>query len=425
MKKRCFLITTFAIFITSFTTLAQDFNNSTNKWARGWTNFTPNKTDYPQAEEKLPNIIANNTYLTNDVVYFMSGDVYVINNASLTIQEGTIIRCDHKNPANLIVTKGSKLVAAGSVAYPIVFTSNKDPKSRRSGDWGGITIAGSGKVNTVSGNGLIQGNYKPQYSVFGGNQFSEETTILRYIRIEFSGNTTKRQQGSNGLSLYGLGTSSIIDNIMVSHSNQDAFNIHGGENNIKNLISFKVKGNDYQFSEGFKGNLNSIMAIRHPYITSSKGSFAIAADGYDKNMGYTDLNAVTDATISNATIVNLSDKSNYQHTAPAVYTSNLANLYIHNSKISGFSDVVKFDESYNSLSKMQQAFMMDNSFFNIHGEGVESANKSIKKESLNVLKYNRFTKDFAGVEELFSNPFDNANPKFDLKRSLNTYMVMQ
>ncbi|GAA4276991.1 hypothetical protein [Aquimarina mytili] len=424
MKKRCFLITAFAILFFPFLTLAQNLDEN-NKWARTWTNFAPNKTDYPQAEEKLPNIIANNTYLRNDVVYLLSGDVYVVNNASLTIQEGTIIRCDHENPANLIVTKGSKLVAVGSMAYPIVFTSNKGPKSRNSGDWGGITIAGSGKVNTVSGSGIIPGDYKPQFSVYGGNQYNEETTILRYVRIEFSGNSIKRKQGSNGLSLYGIGTSSIIDNIMVSHPGQDAFNIHGGKNNIRNLISLKAQGNDFQFSEGFKGNLNNIIAIRHPYINSSKGSYAIAADGYDKNMGYTNPSSVTDVTISNATLVNLSDKSNYQHTASAILTSNLATLYIHNSKISGFSDVVKFDNSYVSLPKMQKAFMMDNSFFNIHGEGVDVVNQSMKKQSLNILKYNRFTKNFVDVNDLFSNPLSNVVPKFDLKQSLNTYMVMQ
>ncbi len=425
MTKRCSLVTTCILLFSSFITIAQDFNENNNKWTRGWTNFVPNKTDYPKAEEKLPNIIANNTYLRNDIVYLMSGDVYVINGASLTIQEGTIIRCDHQNPANLIVTKGAKLVAAGSMAYPIVFTSNKAPKSRNSGDWGGIVIAGSGKVNTVSGNGIIRGNFKPQFSVYGGNQDNEETTILRYVRIEFSGNSMKRKQGSNGLSLYGLGTSSIVDNIMVSHAGQDSYNVHGGKNNIRNLVSLKAQGNDFQISEGFKGNLSSIIAIRHPYITSSKGSYAIAVDGYDKNMGYTNPSSVTDVTISNATLVNLSDKTNYQHTNSAISTSNLAMTYIHNSKISGFSDVVKFDKSYVSLPKIQKAFMMDNSFFNIHGEGVDVVNQSIEKESLNILKYNRFTKTFIDVNELFSNPLSHVVPKFELKQSLNTYMVMQ
>ncbi len=425
MKKRCSLITAFIVLFSSLITTAQNFNENNDRWSKGWTNFSPNKTDYPEAEEKLPNIITNHTYLRNDIVYLMSGDVYVTNGASLTIQEGTIIRCDHENPANLIVTKGAKLIAVGSKAYPIVFTSNKGPKSRNNGDWGGISIAGSGKVNTVSGNGLMTGNFKPQFSIYGGNQLDEETTILSHVRIEFAGNSNKRNEESNGLSLYGIGSSSIIDNIMVSYSGQDSFNFHGGKNNMQNLISLKAQDDDYQISEGFKGNLNNVIAIRHPYVTSPKGSYAIEIDGYNKDLGYIRPSAVTDITITNATLVNLSDKTNYQHTTAAIFATNSALTYIHNSKISGFSDVVKFDKSYTSFPLIQKAFMMDNSFFNIHGEGVSVANHTIKKSALDILKYNRFTKSFVSVKELFNDPQSNVNPRFQLKKSLNTYMVMQ
>ncbi|WP_103865786.1 hypothetical protein [Aquimarina sp. I32.4] len=420
MKKRCFLLTAFALLLlTSSFAIAQDFNENNDRWTKGWTNFTPNKTEYPDAEEKLPNIIADHTYLRNDVVYQMSGDVYVTNGASLTIQEGTVIRCDHENPANLIITRGSKLIAAGSKAYPIVFTSSKASKSRNSGDWGGIIIAGSGKINTVSGNGIIKGKLNPQYALYGGNQKFEETTILKYVRIEFSGHS-----GSNGLSLYGLGTSSIIEDIMVSYSAHDSYNIHGGKNDIQNLVSLKAQGDDFHFSEGFKGTAKNVMAIRHPFINSPQGSYAIEVDGYNKQLGYIRPDAVTDVTITNATLVNLSDKTNYQHTTAAVSATNSAITYIHNSKISGFSDVVKFDSSYTSLAVMQKAFMMDNSFFNIHGDGINSNNKGING-TLNILKYNRFTEDFVSVNDLFSDPKSTITPKFKLKQSLNNYMVMQ
>ncbi|WP_103069989.1 hypothetical protein [Aquimarina sediminis] len=421
--KRCSLLTAFILLFTSIA-FAQDFNENNDRWIKGWTDFVPNKTDYPKAEEKLPNIISEHTYLRNDVTYSISGDVYVTNGASLTIQEGTVVRCDYENPANLIITRGSKLIAAGSKAYPIVFTSSKAPKSRNSGDWGGIIIAGSGKVNTVSGNGIIEGNYNPQYSVYGGNQIDEETTILRYVRIEFSGNSTKRAVGSNGLSLYGIGTSSIVEDIMVSYSGQNSYAIKGGKNNMRNLVSLKAQGDDYQISEGFKGILNNVLAIRHPFINSSKGSYAIDVNGFNKELGYIKPSAVTDVTITNATLVNLSDKTNYQHTTAAISASNSAMTYIHNSKISGFSDVVKFDNSYTSLAVMQKAFMMDNSFFNIHGKGISSSLKGIDG-TLDILKYNRFTENFVGVNDLFNDPKSAIAPKFHLKQSLNNYMVMQ
>ncbi len=426
MNTKCSIIAA-SLFLFSFTTSTaqnfKEFNKASDVWSEEWSNFSPNNTDYPEAEEKLPNIIDNDTYLANDVVYLMSGDVYVTNNASLTIEEGTIIRCDYENPANLIVSKGAKLIAAGSRAFPIVFTSNKAAKSRTSGDWGGITIAGSGKVNTVSGNGLIEGEFNPQFSTYGGKNHNEETVILNFVRIEFSGNSTKRKSGTNGLSLYGIGSSSVLQNIMISHSAQNSFNIKGGKNNAQNLISLKAQGNDYQVAEGFKGDLNNIMAVRHPYIASPKGSYALSIEGHNTEMGYT--NAITDITVSNAVLVTLSDKTNYQHTYPAIYATNSAMTYIHNSKISGFSDVIKFDKSYTSMAVIQKAFMMDNSFFNIHSNGIKVANKYIQEGTLNILKYNRFTENFTGFKELFEDIQNNKLPNFELKHSLNNYMVMQ
>ncbi|WP_438710287.1 hypothetical protein ACSTS3_14595 [Aquimarina muelleri] len=67
---------------------------------------------------------------------------------------------------------------------------------------------------------------------------------------------------------------------------------------------------------------------------------------------------------------------------------------------------------------------MDNSFFNIHGKGIDSNNKVING-ALNILKYNRFTEKFVSVNDLFSDPNSVIAPKFKLKRSLNNYMVMQ
>ncbi|KAA1245882.1 hypothetical protein [Aquimarina sp. RZ0] len=423
MRLRCVLLTSFLLFTVLFTN-GQDFDKNDNKWVRGWTNFEPNATNYPEAEETLPNMIADDTFLRNDIVYLLSGDVYVTNGATLTIQQGTTIRCDHENPANLIIAKGAKLIAAGSEAYPIVFTSNKAPKSRANGDWGGIIIAGSGKVNSVSGNGIIKGNFNPQYAIYGGSDHQEQTTILKYVRIEFPGSKTKRQENSNGLSLFGIGTASIIDHVMVSYSGQDSFNWSGGNNNIRKVVSYMAEDDDFQISEGFKGDLDYLMAIRHPYITSPQGSYAIEIDGYDKELGYIKPNAITDVTITNSTFVNLSDKSNYIHTTSAISASNSALIYLHNSKISGFSDVVKFDQSYTSLSVIEKSFKMDNSFFNIHGEGVKASYKP-STGVLDILKYNRFTQSFVGVETLFADPKSKTIPKFELKESLNNYMVMQ
>jgi hypothetical protein len=40
----------------------------------------------------------------------------------------------------LFVTKGSKLIAEGTVSSPIVFTSGNSVGNRARGDWGGVKV---------------------------------------------------------------------------------------------------------------------------------------------------------------------------------------------------------------------------------------------------------------------------------------------
>ncbi|MBW1294465.1 hypothetical protein [Aquimarina litoralis] len=413
------LLSLFLFTVITITAFSQDnFNINNTKWMKDWTNFSPNKTNYSDYEEQLPNIINKDTYLRSDIVYFISGDVYVTDDATLTIQEGTLIKADTETNTNLIVTRGSKLIADGTKASPIIFTSNKSSNSRKSGDWGGITIIGSGKSNTIEGEGTIKGKFNPLYTIFGGNEIHEETTILRYVRIEYAGKST------NGLSLYALGDTSIVENIMISYSADDSFEWHGGASTSRNLISYKANDDDFDFTQGYRGELINILAVKHPYITSNNGSYAIEVDGYNKNIGFDNSKILSSIDITGATLISLVDDSNYTHTRAAISINNLGELYLNNSHISGFSDVVQLDKTFSTLRMIETAFKLDNSFFNVHREGVVTYN-NIENDTFNLLKYNRFTKTFKQPEEIFNAPFDRSNPDFSLKNSLNNYMVVQ
>lgn len=392
-------------------------------WTTGWTSFDPNNKEYPEPEEILPNIIDRDLYLKNDITYLMSGNVYVINNATLTIQEGTIIRCDVKNETSLIVTKGARLIANGTKGSPIVFTSNNPKKTRKSGDWGGVIIAGSGKINSPAVSKVIEGNFLPQYSLYGGVDENELTTIMTYVRIEFAGKKINQSKELNGLSLYALGNKSILNNIMISFSSDDSFECYGGNANMHNLISYKAKDDDYDFTLGYKGELDNILAIRHPYISDTSGSFAIEADGYDKSEGFLIPESLSNIHIKNATLINLSDQSNYMHTTAAISSKNLANISIIDSQISGFANVVKFDKTYQSYSDLQKYFSLENSIFNVHSTSVITKHES-KINGDHILKYNMYTNNFRNADDLFTDPFNEQNPKFTLKESEN-YTVMQ
>ncbi len=393
------------------------------KWTKGWTCFDPNLQDYPEPEEILPNLIETNSRLRSDVVYLMSGNVYVTNNATLTIEEGTIIRCDAKNSTSLVITKGAKLVANGSKTSPIVFTSNNVPKSRKPGDWGGIVIAGSGKINSPSVSKVLEGNFLPQYASYGGDNEDELTTEMSFVRIEFAGKKINQSKELNGLSLYALGKKSIVNNIMVSYSADDSFECFGGSVDMHNLISYKAKDDDFDFTLGYKAELHNILAVRHPYISDVSGSYAIETDGYDKKEGYINPSSLSHVKIKNASLINLSDQKNYKHTVAAISSKNLARLEITESKISGFANVVMFDKSYQSYHDIEKCFLLENSIFNVHNTPVLiSFEFKIRTDQL--LKYNMYTNNFKSVKDLFTDPLDKKHPKFSLKDP-ESYTVMQ
>lgn len=81
--------------------------------------------------------------------YLLKGWVYIADGAELTIEPGTIIKGDKQTMATLIAERGGKIIAQGTAAEPIVFTSEEAAGHRRPGDWGGVIICGKAPHNEV------------------------------------------------------------------------------------------------------------------------------------------------------------------------------------------------------------------------------------------------------------------------------------
>jgi hypothetical protein len=101
----------------------------------------------------LASVISVNTTLTANNTYLLIGKVVVKNNAVLTIEAGTrilgIFKANATESSALIITRGSKIVANGTAARPIIFTGRVDGTnpSLSPGDWGGIVILGNAPTN--------------------------------------------------------------------------------------------------------------------------------------------------------------------------------------------------------------------------------------------------------------------------------------
>src|ERR1043166_9027872 len=156
------LISNFALAQSSFfvpTTYRGAFAPApTPMWTDTWTNWDPQNTVYSSPTVTVTSSISVNTTWTNTNVYLLQGQIYVKAGATLTIQPGTVIMGDKASTgAGLFIEKGSKIMAVGTVAQPIVFTSNQAPGSRAIGDWGGVILMGKASNNNPGGIANIEG----------------------------------------------------------------------------------------------------------------------------------------------------------------------------------------------------------------------------------------------------------------------------
>ncbi|MGZ5253233.1 MAG: hypothetical protein ACXWV4_02560 [Flavitalea sp.] len=192
--------------------------------------------------------------------FTLRGYVYVNNGAILTIEPGTIIKSDVTEKGALIIERGSRLIAEGSSSNPIIFTSGKAMNERAPGDWGGIILLGKAPTNRpTSPAPIIEGGVNRPY---GGSEATDNSGTLKYVRIEFSGIAAEPGSEINGLTLGGVGSGTIIENVQVSYGADDGYEFFGGTVNAKNLISFATYDDDFDFDFGYTGKIQYAVSLR-------------------------------------------------------------------------------------------------------------------------------------------------------------------
>jgi hypothetical protein len=319
----------------------------TNNWLNNWTEFNPKQVDYGEPTQILSGKISKDTKLYKRDVYLLMGNVFVTDSTTLTIEPGTVIIGDHDSKASLTICKGAKIIADGLATDPIVFTSNRSVK--KPGDWGGLFILGDAPSNKF-GNGSVA-EYYPQLNPsdygntnYGGKNPESNSGILRYVRIEYAGKRIRDVGNFNALLLASVGNKTIFDNVMVSYSAGDSFEIWGGNVNLAKMVSYNSSGNDFQFNFGVQCQLDNSLAVRSPYISSSSGSSCLHVLSYDKKEQVDFTKKGTSVVANNLTFIN--DSENLESdiklglVKEAVYVGQNASLDMNKSVLSGFNPAI-------------------------------------------------------------------------------------
>jgi hypothetical protein len=244
-------------------------NTPATDWTSGWANFDPETTVYPATVTTVSADITSNT--TWSGVVKLMNKVYVKNNATLTIAPGTIIRGDKLTQGTLIITRGAKIMADGTAANPIVFTSNEAVGARNEGDWGGLVLLGLAKNNQPGGVANIEGIVPTTDSQFGGNFDNDNSGTLRYVRVEFAGIALEPNKEINGITFGSVGSGTIVDYVQVTYSGDDSFEWFGGTVNCKHLIAYRGLDDDFDCDFGYRGKVQFALSIRDKDISDAPG----------------------------------------------------------------------------------------------------------------------------------------------------------
>lgn len=267
---------------------------------------SPSNTMNLKKTDTLQGTISSNMQLDASKNYFLKGQVYVKNNATLTIPAGVTVYAQKidalPNKSVLVITKGSKLNISGTMDNPVVFTSAATVKSQ--GDWGAIILLGNAPTNVGTGN--VAGLPVTNDTQYGGTIANDNSGSINYLRIEYCGGINPPQEDewivdkASGLCLAGVGSGTKIDNVMVSHSNDDAFQFVGGTVNATHLIAYNSGDDDFDMDLGYEGNLQFLISYRT--MASSQALRANGVESYNDEVPTTNT-PLTRPVISNMTII--------------------------------------------------------------------------------------------------------------------------
>lgn len=337
-----------------------------NNWLQGWTSFKPLTNDYPLTTKILPNVISSDFKLSSYETYLLVGEVYVTNNATLSIEAGTVIRASTEEYSTLIITKGSKIVAQGLPNNPVVFTSSKPERERKPGDWGGIQILGNAPISTYGGLYKIESALDPNLVMGGGTNADDSSGVLKNVRVEFAGKGKTRNVVYDAISFIGVGKGTVVEAVQSSFSNGNAFKFVGGAVKGTKLFALRSKNSDFEFTQGTICELNNGLIIRDAFFSASSGFRGVNVKQFE-NQGLTDFSKpTTNVVLNNFSLVNESEGKSGTNglIREAVFVNKGCLFTMNKSLITGFQTAVLMSSSVELVESNLNKIKLLNLFIN-------------------------------------------------------------
>ena len=238
-----------------------DWKFSTLALIAGMFVFTScsNNDDDPVIEEPdnsvLQGSIVSDLTLKSGNTYTLNGEFLVKEGATLNIEPGVKIVAQYDDRVDyILVEQGAKINAVGTASAPIIMTSSKEEP----GAWGGIHICGRAHTNAEGG----KGSSEIGGATYGGSNDADNSGVLKYVRVEYTGYAFDEEHEANGMTFYGVGNGTIIENCEAYHGSDDGFEFFGGSVNVKNMVVVNCSDDSFDWTEGWNGKGENLVAYQ-------------------------------------------------------------------------------------------------------------------------------------------------------------------
>ncbi|WP_266203899.1 hypothetical protein [Pontibacter kalidii] len=262
-------------------------------------------TPTPDVKNELSGDISTEVTLDPNIEYKLTGSLLVVEGGKLRIPAGTVIKAEKGFNKYILVEQGGQIFVNGTADKPVKITSAEaNPKQ---GDWGGLIINGKARLSGPAGK-VTTGTTEINPSViYGGDNDSDNSGVLEYLILEYTGAKSSADIEHNGLTLNGVGSGTKIENIYIPYGSDDAVEWFGGSVNVKNLLVVDSDDDMFDVTQGWTGTLDNAYGVWKSGYTSTEGDPRGAElDGNLDGNTPGDVNQ-SDFILKNITIVNESD----------------------------------------------------------------------------------------------------------------------
>ncbi|WP_334184156.1 hypothetical protein [Novosphingobium sp.] len=211
-------------------------------------------------------------------------------NVTLTVEPGVIVYGDSTSaPAWLAVNRGNKLIAEGTAARPIIFTSLQNVRGTNNNDsmgqWGGVVLLGRGITTDCStGMGTTAGNNCERVTEgaadpanFGGRDNTYNAGSMKYVQIRFSGYSLAPGNELQSLTGGGIGSGTQLDYIQSVNSSDDGSEFFGGALNMKHYVAINADDDSLDLDTGVQANVQYALIVQKP--TAGDSFFEFDSNG--------------------------------------------------------------------------------------------------------------------------------------------------